>query len=98
MRQASRDLNHMSSSPDKAEDWLVLTFGGTPVSTAVNWHNIPQVLTKRRAEGFRPVVVHSALSGITDQLEALLSAAVNGSHILILEDIELAHRSLAERL
>jgi diaminopimelate decarboxylase/aspartate kinase len=83
---------------DKAEEWLVLKFGGTSVSNVANWHNIVQVLTKRAAEGFRPVVVHSALSGITDRLESLLSAALNGSHIPVLEDIELAHRSLAECL
>ena len=52
----------------------------------------------RIAEGFRPVVVHSALSGITDRLESLLAAASNGSHLPILEQIELAHRNLAERL
>ena len=88
----------MSSLPDKAEEWLVLKFGGTSVSTAVNWHNIAQVLRARAAEGFRLVVVHSALSGITDRLESLLSAAMNGSHASVLDHIELDHRSLAERL
>ncbi len=87
-----------SSLPHKAEEWLVLKFGGTSVSTAANWRNIAQVLRKRRAEGFRPVVVHSALSGITDRLESLLSAALNGSHIAVLEHIERVHRDLAERL
>src|SRR3984885_11234795 len=87
-----------SSLLDKAEEWLFLKFGGTSVSSTANWHNIAQVLRKRAAEGFRPVVVHSALSGITDRLESLLSAALNGSHLPILEQIELAHRSLAERL
>ena len=87
-----------SSLPDNASEWLVLKFGGTSVSTAVNWHNIAQVLTKRAAEGFRPVVVHSALSGITDRLEALLAAALIGSHSVVLEQIERTHRSLAERL
>src|SRR5580704_3471458 len=81
-----------------AEAWLVLKFGGTSVSNPTNWHNIARVLRARAAEGFRPVVVHSALSGITDRLETLLSAALNGSHLPILEQIELAHRSLAERL
>ncbi|HTC39626.1 MAG TPA: hypothetical protein VK693_11760, partial [Steroidobacteraceae bacterium] len=76
----------------------MLKFGGTSVSTAENWHNIARVLRARAAEGFRPVVVHSALSGITDRLEALLSAALNGSHLSILDGIERAHRSLAERL
>jgi diaminopimelate decarboxylase/aspartate kinase len=87
-----------SSLLDKAEEWLVLKFGGTSVSSAANWHNIVQVLTKRMAEGFRPVVVHSALSGITDRLESLLSAAMKGAHLSVLEHIELAHRSLAEQL
>src|SRR5580698_6297077 len=86
------------SSSSLAELWLVLKFGGTSVSTAENWHNIARVLRARAAEGFRPVVVHSALSGITDRLEALLSAALNGSHQSILDGIERAHRSLAERL
>jgi diaminopimelate decarboxylase/aspartate kinase len=82
----------------KAEEWLVLKFGGTSVSSAANWHNIAQVLTKRIAEGFRPVIVHSALSGITDRLESLLSAATAGAHAPVLEQIEFAHRLLAERL
>jgi len=87
-----------SSLLDKARAWLVLKFGGTSVSSADNWHNIAQVLTKRIAEGFRPVIVHSALSGITDRLESLLSAAMAGAHAPILEQIALAHRLLAERL
>ncbi len=87
-----------SSLLDKAEAWLVLKFGGTSVSSVANWHNIAQVLRARIAEGFRPVVVHSALSGITDRLESLLSAAMVGAHAPILEQIELAHRLLAERL
>src|ERR1700722_7202794 len=88
----------MSSSLPVNAPWLVLKFGGTSVSNTANWHNIAQVLRKRAAEGFRPVGVHSAPSGITDRLESLLAAALNGSHLPILEQIELAHRSLAERL
>jgi diaminopimelate decarboxylase/aspartate kinase len=60
--------------------WVVLKFGGTSVSSVSNWHNIAQVLRDRIAEGLRPVVVHSALSGITDRLESLLTAAVAGTH------------------
>jgi diaminopimelate decarboxylase/aspartate kinase len=83
---------------DKAEEWLVLKFGGTSVSSAATWHNIAQVLTQRIAAGFRPVIVHSALSGITDRLESLLPAAVAGAHAPVLEHIEHAHRLLGERL
>jgi diaminopimelate decarboxylase/aspartate kinase len=89
------------SSPsqlDQAQAWLVLKFGGTSVSSAANWHNIAKVLRTRIAEGFRPVVVHSALSGITDRLESLLSAAMTGKHAPVLERIDVAHRELAARL
>src|ERR1700722_12254135 len=90
----------MSSSPqlDQAHAWLVLKFGGSSVSSAANWHNIAQVLRTRIAERFRPVVVHSALSGLTDRLEALLAAALGGTHAPVLEHIDAAHRELAERL
>src|ERR1700690_1078663 len=72
----------MSSSPKAytARPWLVLKFGGTSVSSVANWHNIAQVLRTRIAERFRPVVVHSALSGITDRLEAPISGASGAGH------------------
>jgi bifunctional diaminopimelate decarboxylase / aspartate kinase len=77
---------------------VVLKFGGTSVSTAANWHNIAAVLRSRIGESFRPVVVHSALSGITDRLEALLAAALVGQHVTALAHIETAHRDLAAQL
>ena len=46
---------------------VVLKLGGTSVSSAVNWQNIASVsCTHRLADGLRPVIVHSALSGVTD--------------------------------
>jgi len=89
------------SSPlklDPARPWLVLKFGGTSVSSAANWHNIAQIVRARIGEGFRPAIVHSALSGITDRLDSLLGAVMQGLHAPILEHIEHAHRSLAQRL
>jgi diaminopimelate decarboxylase/aspartate kinase len=80
------------------QSWVVLKFGGTSVSTAANWRNIAGVLRARIAEGLKPVVVHSALSGITDRLESLLIAATAGGHSAALERIEALHRELAERL
>ena len=59
--------------------WNVLKFGGTSVSSAANWRNIAQVVAARRADGDRVLVVHSAITGITDRLERLLAAAQQGS-------------------
>jgi bifunctional diaminopimelate decarboxylase / aspartate kinase len=87
-----------SSLPDSSQAWLVLKFGGTSVSSAANWHNIATILRARMAEGFRPVVVHSALSGVTDRLESLLTAVMAGTPGAVLDDIEAVHRRLAEQL
>ncbi len=78
--------------------WVVLKFGGTSVSTSQNWSNIAAVIRERRTANLHPVVVHSALSGITDQLEALLPAALAGNHGPVLAAIEAKHRDLALRL
>jgi diaminopimelate decarboxylase/aspartate kinase len=80
------------------EGWVVLKFGGTSVSSAGNWHNIAGVLRARMGAGLRPVVVHSALSGVTDRLEALLAAALTGTEAPILAEIDRAHRNLAAAL
>src|SRR5439155_24974 len=55
--------------------WIVLKFGGTSVSTLANWTNIAHVAARRCAGGARLLIVHSAVTGITDRLERLLDAA-----------------------
>jgi diaminopimelate decarboxylase/aspartate kinase len=80
------------------QDWVVLKFGGTSVSSLANWRNIAEVVRARVAESFRPVIVHSALSGITDKLEALLASALKGEQTAALAAIEQAHRRFAEHL
>ena len=78
--------------------WIVLKFGGTSVATLSNWSNIAQVAADRRAGGARVLLVHSALSGITDCLERLLAAAVGGAHEPELRAIEERHLQLAAEL
>jgi bifunctional diaminopimelate decarboxylase / aspartate kinase len=90
----------MSSSSvlDAGRAWVVLKFGGTSVSSVANWHNIAAVIRARIAADLRPVVVHSALSGITDRLESLLAAAIHAKHATVLDQIDAAHRALAAQL
>jgi diaminopimelate decarboxylase/aspartate kinase len=83
---------------ENSQGWVVLKFGGTSVSSAANWHNIAGVVRARIAASLRPVIVHSALSGITDRLESLLAAAVSGTHLGVLEQIDAKHRDLAQML
>src|SRR6187551_3526850 len=85
-------------SVDSAPRWIVLKFGGTSVSTLPNWTNIAAVAKRRLAEGAQVLIVHSAVSGITDRLEKLLLAALKGEHEAALAAIEQRHRQLCEEL
>jgi bifunctional diaminopimelate decarboxylase / aspartate kinase len=78
--------------------WLVLKFGGTSVSTATNWRNIAGILRSRLNQGFRPVVVHSALSGVTNRLESLLAAQTEPERQALLAAILRQHQELAAAL
>lgn len=78
--------------------WVVLKFGGTSVSSLNNWRNIASVVKARSASGARVLVVHSAVTGITDKLEKLLDAALHQKHEEALAAIEDRHRQLAAEL
>src|SRR6185369_715948 len=78
--------------------WVVLKFGGTSVSSVANWKNVADVLRDRLAAGLRPVVVHSALSGITDRLEQLLSLALGNEWQPLMQQTEQRHRELTRDL
>jgi diaminopimelate decarboxylase/aspartate kinase len=88
----------MADPTPGASPWVVLKFGGTSVSSVANWKNIAAVLRDRLAAGLRPLVVHSALSGITDRLEQLLSLALGNEWQPVMEQIEQRHRDLARDL
>jgi bifunctional diaminopimelate decarboxylase / aspartate kinase len=78
--------------------WVVLKFGGTSVSSLINWRNIASVVRARLAAGTRLLLVHSAVSGITDRLETLLVSALAGTHESTLKAIEQRHIALAAEL
>ncbi|HEY5850061.1 MAG TPA: bifunctional aspartate kinase/diaminopimelate decarboxylase [Lysobacter sp.] len=56
----------------EANRWVVLKFGGTSVSRRNRWDTIGRLAGKRMAEeGVRVLVVVSALSGVTNELQAI---------------------------
>ena len=79
-------------------DWIVLKFGGTSVSSLANWSNIAKIVAARQAQGARVLIVHSAVTGITDRLEKLLSAARGQAQEEELKSIDERHRRLAAEL
>jgi diaminopimelate decarboxylase/aspartate kinase len=79
-------------------EWVVLKFGGTSVSTPERWATIAALVERRLGEGLRPFVVCSALSGISNRLEALLALAVDGRHEEELAAIRARHLELGAGL
>ncbi|QNP41126.1 bifunctional aspartate kinase/diaminopimelate decarboxylase [Lysobacter solisilvae (ex Woo and Kim 2020)] len=60
-----------------ATPWVVLKFGGTSVSRRNRWDTIGRLASKRMAEdGVRVLVVVSALSGVTNELQAIANAPI----------------------
>jgi len=55
-----------------------MKFGGSSVATADNWKTIAGLVKKRVDDGLRPVIVHSALAGVSNALDALLATVVDG--------------------
>jgi diaminopimelate decarboxylase/aspartate kinase len=78
--------------------WVVMKFGGTSVSSAAKWSTIAEVASWRVDEGVKPLIVCSALSGVSDQLENLLQAATWGKHEPVIQGIRDQHESLANEL
>src|SRR5580704_9732659 len=85
-------------APRDRTAWVVLKFGGTSVSSLTNWRNIASVVRARLTTGTRLLLVHSAVSGITDRLETLLASALAGTHESTLKAIEQRHSALAAEL
>lgn len=78
--------------------WVVLKFGGTSVSSRPNWERIAAVVRARLATGARVMVVHSAITGITDRLEKLLAVALVNDYAAAFDTIEARHRQLVADL
>ena len=68
------------------------------MATAERWSIIRDVAKQRRAEGYTPVIVCSALSGVSNQLDTLLTAALENKHEEHLETLLNTHLDLARNL
>ena len=89
----------LGAPPEIAESpWVVLKFGGTSVSSLERWQAIAGVVRNRLDEGLKPLVVHSALQGVSNGLVEILDAASRGETSPRLEAIRQQHYELAAAL
>jgi len=79
-----------------SQNWIVLKFGGTSVSSEANWKHIRSIVEERIEEGYRVCVVHSALSGISNKLQQIIDRTSAEDNKELVGDIIRRHRSLAD--
>jgi diaminopimelate decarboxylase/aspartate kinase len=78
--------------------WVVLKFGGTSVATAERWQTVASLVEARVAEGLRPLVVCSAVSGVSNRLEEILRLAVDGRQEAAFTALKQVHLDLGASL
>lgn len=59
---------------------IITKFGGTSVSSRKNWEHIAAITQNHLSKGMQPIIVCSALSGASNQLEKMIEAALLNEH------------------
>ncbi|MEN1727999.1 MAG: bifunctional aspartate kinase/diaminopimelate decarboxylase [Pseudomonadota bacterium] len=78
----------------QSSHWRILKFGGSSVTRADQWARIARCVTETLDAGRSPLVVVSALRGMTDLLERRASEANRGQDDDLLKDIRRRHVEL----
>jgi diaminopimelate decarboxylase/aspartate kinase len=86
------------TSTESPRRFVVMKFGGTSVSSLAAWETIAEEVRRRITEGLRPLVVCSALAGVSDALETLLGEATGGAAPDALDALVHRHQELGESM
>lgn len=78
--------------------WVILKFGGTSVSSKPRWDTISHILKKRIDEGLKPLLVCSAISGVSDLLGLLVKNSSEEPFEPVLDQIRMKHLDLINEL
>lgn len=85
-------------------NWQVLKFGGTSVSSVENWETISSIIASKLSSGKRILLIHSALSQVSNKLEQLLELSENYDesnrerYESLLAGIEHQHKNLLKEM
>ena len=77
---------------------IICKFGGTSVSSKDNWNHIFEIVNSHISEKKQPVVVCSALSQASNQLENLIESALLGRYQSGLKKLQARYEDLAHDL
>ncbi|MCX7114840.1 MAG: bifunctional aspartate kinase/diaminopimelate decarboxylase [Gammaproteobacteria bacterium] len=77
---------------------IVTKFGGTSVSTKENWQHIAAITQQHIHHGLQPLIVCSALTEASNQLEKLVTAALLNEHQQLYQTLYSRYQQLADAL
>ncbi len=87
----------MPTAPAPVDRWIVLKFGGTSVSRRHRWDTLGRLAHERAESGnARVLVVVSALSGVTNQLQTIADGAIDTEARIVA--LVARHREFAQEL
>lgn len=100
IREASfTDGASLGSGPGISKSpWVVMKFGGSSASSADAWQTVVELLRNRLAAGLTPVVVYSALQGISNKLLDIALSAAEDQVSEKIRQVQTQHEALAESL
>ncbi len=78
--------------------FIVMKFGGTSISSANNWKTIISIIKKKIDNGFKPIIIVSALAGISDLLNSLTKETSSSKLDVYINDFIQVHEKLAKTL
>ena len=89
----------MSNSGFTDTRWVVVKVGGTSVASAERWSRIEEICGRHVELGRRVLLVCSAVSGVTNRLEVVVTALSGGADPApVVGEIRRIHRELARAL
>ncbi|XBQ16554.1 MAG: bifunctional aspartate kinase/diaminopimelate decarboxylase [Oceanicaulis sp.] len=81
----------------RTASWTVMKFGGVSVAEPERWTTIAALARKRLEAGGKVLVVHSAIAGVSNLLEALPGAALSGGGETAAGAVKARHRDFATK-
>lgn len=78
--------------------WVVMKFGGTSVATVSRWKTIAEEAHRLVGANQRPVIVCSAVSGVSDRIETIIALVGDPKVQDAVEALEQQHLRLAEEM
>ncbi len=81
-----------------SQDWIIRKFGGTSVSSVQKWQIISEILKTGKEKNKKQLVVCSALSGVSNTLEKMITNAKLGNFQKDLDLVLNTHNVLARAM